>query len=161
MGGNWQVFVDLDGVLADFDLGVRRICGALPDELEPAAMWRAIAHARGFYEHLAWMSDGRALWGKVKEVSPIILTGLPRGNWAEAQKRAWCARELGPDVPVITCLSRNKHLEAKAACAQEQIPVLIDDRYGLKDAWENIGGIFVHHSATVETIARLGELGIL
>ena len=31
-------------------------------------------------------------------LNPTILTGMPMGNWADGQKRTWCARELGPKV---------------------------------------------------------------
>ena len=108
------LFVDLDGVLADFESGVRAVTGLLPHELKPGVMWRELARTPGFYEHLEWMPDGRSLWNAVAEAGPTILTGLPLGRWAEPQKRAWCARELGESVPVIACISR-----AKARVARE------------------------------------------
>lgn len=39
------------------------------------------------------------------------------------QQRKWCKRELGEDVPVITCMSRDKHTYCRPG------NVLIDDRY--------------------------------
>jgi len=161
MAKNWGMFVDLDGVLVDFDAGVRKLCGASPDQLEPSSMWKAIAHAKGFYEHLDWMADGKELWAMLQHLSPFILTGLPRGTWAEPQKRRWCGRELGSEVKVITCLSKNKHLAAKDVLDLETVPVLIDDRYGLKEDWEDMGGIFIHHTSAFATLAIVRELGIL
>ncbi len=156
---NYQLFVDLDGVLVDFDRGVLQACGASPDDLEPKIMWRTVARISGFYENLAWMRDGRQLWNLACQYSPIILTGLPRGNWAEGQKRRWCQRELGAEVSVITCLSREKHLEARAIVDDGIIPILVDDRFSLKDDWEDIGGIFIHHTSAELSLARLRELG--
>ena len=159
MKAKQQLFIDLDGVLVDFDRGVLAICGGLPDELAPNFMWRAVSRTAGFYEHLAWLPDGRELWAFAVRHAPIILTGLPRGAWAEPQKRRWCARELGPTVPVITCLSRDKHLEARAAIDDEIVPVLVDDRLNLKADWEDIGGIFIHHTGVAASIDRLRQLG--
>jgi hypothetical protein len=154
-----QLFIDLDGVLVDFDRGVLAVCGDLPDAIDPRRMWPAIARTAGFYEKLDWLPDGRLLWEAARPHSPIILTGLPRGSWAEPQKRRWVARELGPEVPVITCLSRDKHLEARAAVDEGVVPVLVDDRLKLKEDWEDMGGIFIHHGSVADSIARLRELG--
>lgn len=41
-------------------------------------------------------------------INVTILTGLPRGGWAEKQKREWCERELGQAVHVICCQSKEK-----------------------------------------------------
>jgi hypothetical protein len=64
----------------------------------------------------------------------INMIGLPRGNWAEKQKRAWTSRELGPHVKVITCPSKDKFLH----CI-EPGSLLIDDRVVTRESWENAG----------------------
>jgi len=156
------LFVDLDGVLADFDRGVQALfSGKLPSELFAPVMWQRLATTPSFYEHLGWMPDGHELWDFAKPFSPIILTGLPLGNWAEPQKRAWCSRELGTDVEVLTCLSREKHKHAVAKIRPHTIPVLVDDRIKLKDAWVAAGGIFIHHRRSVESIESLRALGFV
>ena len=58
-------------------------------------------------------------------------------------------------INVITCWSRNKHCESK------KNHVLIDDRVSLREAWEEKGGIFVHHTSAERTIEVLRERGIL
>jgi len=155
----YQLFVDLDGVLVDFGSGVERITGKQPSELSPRVMWPQLARTPGFYERLEWTDDGPLLWDAVKNLDPIILTGLPLGRWAEPQKRAWCARELGPDVPVITCMSRNKALRAREATADAQTPVLVDDRNWLRESWEEMGGVFVvHHTDALTSIREIEAL---
>lgn len=151
-----MLFVDLDGVLVDFDRGVKELTGKFPGELPPKVMWPRLAKSRNFYDSLHWMPDGKDLWNEVKELHPIILTGLPMGNWAEAQKRSWCARELGEEVEVITCMSRDKAKKAKER-AGSATPILIDDRLRLKDPWEEMGGIFIHHRSAEESLRLLGE----
>jgi uncharacterized protein (UPF0248 family) len=105
-----KVFVDLDGVLVDFDAGVRGMFnGKKAAEVSPKALWSRLASTDRFYERLPWTADGRALWGVLKPLRPTVLTGCPRGKWAEGQKRAWVGRELGLEVEVITCMSKDKH----------------------------------------------------
>ena len=154
----FKLFVDLDGVLADFDRAVKDITGRLPSELSPKDMWSRLARTPGFYERLEWTPDGRPMWEYVRPLDPTILTGLPLGRWAEPQKRAWCARELGPDVPVITCMSRDKAVRAREATPENATPVLIDDRVRLRDRWEAAGGIFIHHTDAWSSALRVAEI---
>jgi len=152
------LFVDMDGVLVNFDAGVHSVTGRLPSELGPRAMWPRLARTPGFYDNLDWLADGRELWAQVGALQPTILTGLPLGKWAEPQKRAWCTRELGPDVPVITCMSRDKHSRAREAAPAEAVPVLIDDRDSLREKFEAAGGVFIHYTGTESAMAQLQAL---
>ncbi|MFW5683966.1 MAG: hypothetical protein ACOC1I_03870 [Spirochaetota bacterium] len=154
----YKIFVDLDGVLVDFEAGVKDVTGHRPDSLSARVMWGRLARTPGFYEHLDWTPDGRRLWRAVRPLDPVILTGLPLGSWAEPQKRAWCARELGADVPVITCMSRNKARRAREATPAEARPVLVDDREWLRESWEAMGGLFVHHTSAARSIEALESL---
>ncbi len=104
------------------------------------------------------MPDGHELWGAVSGLDPTILTGLPLGRWAEPQKRAWCTRELGKGVPVITCMSRDKEKHARAVTPDGIIPVLVDDRIRLEKAWSEMGGVFVHHRSASRSLKELGRL---
>jgi hypothetical protein len=58
---------------------------------------------------------------------------------------------------VITCWSSNKHHESRPGA------VLIDDCLQLKEAWEQKGGIFIHHQTgnAERTLRQLVEHGIL
>ncbi len=162
---DFQLFIDLDGVLVDFDRGVLEAVGKVPAELQSRQMWPILAKTPNFYGRLHWLQDGRELWEAVKPCNPVILTGLPMGKWAEPQKRAWCARELGTDIPVITGLSRHK---AELAAEwldehnlRERTPVLVDDRLKIKESWEDAGGVFILHLNTTESLSALKNLEIL
>ena len=157
----YSLFIDLDGVLCDFDGAVRAVFGRNPDELDPRDMWRRLARTPGFYENLEWLPDGRELWNHVAGYSPTILTGLPRGSWAEPQKRAWCRRELGANVPVITCMSREKTEKARQATPEAAAMVLVDDRISVGERWEAAGNLFIHHRSARESIAALSALGFV
>jgi hypothetical protein len=160
---DYQLFIDLDGVLVDFDAGVRLAVGKDPAELHPRQMWPVLARTPGFYDRLSWISDGRELWNAVAHLEPTILTGLPMGKWAEPQKRSWCSRELGDEVPVITGLSRHKAELALAWLDEnglsERIPVLVDDRLSLAESWEAMGGRFILHLGAQSSISALQNLG--
>lgn len=158
MSDQYTLFVDLDGVLADFDAGVEEVTGKLPSEQSPKAMWPRLARTQGFYANLDWMPDGRTLWERVARHDPIILTGLPLGKWARPQKLEWCSRELGADVEVLTCMSRDKAKVARER--SEGTPVLIDDRDKFRDKWVEMGGIFIHHKSAAESISELEALGL-
>jgi hypothetical protein len=147
-----KLFLDLDGVLADFDRGIVALTGRRPDEQPLRAMWRAVARAPDFFAELAFTRDGEALWAFCRPLRPTILTGLPIGDWAAPQKRRWVAAKLGADVPVITCMSRDKPRYAAPG------HVLVDDRVSAREGWERRGGVFVHHRSARQTIAALRAL---
>lgn len=149
-----KLFLDLDGVLADFDRGVEAITGKRPHQLSGGKMWRAVAGHEDFFGTLEMMPDAEILWDFCAPHAPTILTGLPRGDWAEAQKRRWVARVLGPDVEVITCWSRDKPLWSAPGHA------LVDDRKRLRNPWQARGGVFIHHRDAAQSIERLKGLGL-
>jgi len=146
-----QVFVDLDGVLCDFEKRVHEIFGKKPKEIPPKVMWGKLASIDNFYSELDWMPDGRDLWDGVKHLNPIILTGIPMGGWAPHQKRSWCYRNLGCDISVITCFAKEKQNYGKPG------DILIDDTKRNIDAWKSIGGIAIHHVTAKSSLAKLKE----
>lgn len=137
---------------------MRRVTGKTPEEQSIRSMWRRLAAEPGFYEYLEWMSDGAELWDRVRGLGPTILTGLPLGNWAKPQKIAWCARELGLDVPVAACWSKKKAAIGKSLTAAGETPILIDDRDWLRSKWEAMEGVFIHHTSAASSIAALDTL---
>ena len=84
-----RLFLDADGVLADFDEGARRLLGMTPRQYEAkhgrGAFWKRLAQENNFYGTLPEMADARTLFDAVKQLEPTILTGLPLGKWAAPQ----------------------------------------------------------------------------
>ena len=159
LSSQFRLFVDLDGVLADFDLGVKEITGKLPSEMGATAMWRAIdGAAKPFFQNLHWMPNARDLWLALAPHQPCILSGIPMesGSKFAKQKRSWCAKHLGHAVTVHLCASRNKH-----EYCQSKRDILIDDRSSNGKQWETKGGTFVHHTSVRATLEALGKLGVL
>jgi hypothetical protein len=152
------VFLDCDGVLADFDKGAARVFGMPPREFERRfglkRFWAGLASAPGFFDTLELMPDARELFDAVRHLDPVILTGLPRGAWAEGQKRRWAARHF-PGVEVITTSAALKREHCSPGDA------LVDDRDKFRHLWEEAGGVFIHHKTAAASIAELRRLGFL
>jgi beta-phosphoglucomutase-like phosphatase (HAD superfamily) len=93
-----QLYLDCDGVLADFDRGATKLLDMPPRIYEKrhgiAAFWREIARHPDFYGTLPLMPDAKELFAAVRHLIPVILTGLPRGAWAAPQKIRWAARHF-------------------------------------------------------------------
>jgi hypothetical protein len=153
-----QIYLDCDGVLADFDKGAAAVFGMPSDAFEArrgtAEFWKRLARADGFFEHLDLMPDALQLYDAVKVKAPIILTGMPHGKWAEPQKRRWAARHF-PGVPMIATLAALK----REHCTPGD--VLVDDRDQHRALWEQAGGLFIHHKSAQASIAALRAAGYI
>ncbi len=149
-----QLYLDCDGVLADFDKGATAILGMSPKAFEQrrglGKFWQKLASAPDFYFSLPLLPDATRLFEAVKHLDPIILTGLPRGNWAADQKMRWAAEHF-PGVRMITCMARDKRNHAKEG------DVLVDDNSKFRHLWEEAGGIFVHHKNAEDTLRELAN----
>jgi hypothetical protein len=150
-----KLFLDCDGVLADFDAGAKALLGMTPAQFEARhgrrVFWRRIAKADNFYGTLPETPDARRLFDAVKHLKPTILTGLPLGDWAAPQKVKWAAEHF-PGVPIITCMARDKHKHMKPG------DVLVDDRENHRDAYEREGVVFVHHKDAGDSLRQLAKI---
>jgi 5'(3')-deoxyribonucleotidase len=150
-----RLFLDADGVLADFDKGACELLGMKPhafiDRHGRGAFWKRLAKAGNFYGSLPEMPDARLLFDAVKHLKPTILTGLPLGRWAAPQKIEWAAEHF-PGVPIITCMARDKHKHMHPG------DVLVDDREKHREAYEAHGVVFVHHRNAEDSLRELAKI---
>ena len=150
-----RLFLDADGVLADFDLGARQLLGMRPKEFIDkngrGTFWKRLARAPNFYGGLPEMPDARMLFEGVEHLQPTILTGLPLGNWAAPQKVKWAAEHF-PGVPIITCMARDKHLHMQPG------DVLVDDREKHRADYEEAGVVFIHHTSAEDSLRQLAKI---
>ena len=150
-----RLFLDADGVLADFDRGARDLLGMTPKAYIArhgrGAFWKRLAKAKNFYGSLPQMPDAGLLFEAVKHLKPTILTGLPLGEWAAPQKVKWAAEHF-PGVPIITCMARDKHKHMQRG------DVLVDDREKHRPAYEEAGVVFVHHKNAEDSLRQLAKV---
>ena len=149
---NRQLFLDCDGVLADFDKGATAILGMPPKAFEKrhgiGRFWAKLASAPDFYFSLPLLPGATELFEAVKHLDPIILTGLPRGNWAADQKVRWAAQHF-PGTRIITSMARDKRNHGKPG------DILVDDMLKHAALWEEMGGVFIHHKEVAKTLEQL------
>lgn len=149
-----QLYLDCDGVLADFDAGAAAVLGMAPRAYEKrhgiGRFWKGLANASDFYFNLPLMPDAMELFGAVKHLDPVILTGLPLGGWAADQKVRWAARHF-PGTRIITTMARDKRNHAREG------DVLVDDQVKHRRLWEEVGGVFIHHTGAKASIAALRD----
>ncbi len=144
------IYFDMDGVLADFDRGVKELGGfsmAATDQDEKTkaadeAMWAAIKGVEHFYDRLEPLPKGFEMFKHIKETYPGIievLTGIPKPKrgmvTAGEDKEAWVKRLMGEDIPVHIVYKEEK----KNFCTGKDC-VLIDDRRANIEEWEASGG---------------------
>jgi hypothetical protein len=156
------IYVDLDGVLADYDSAANEALGT-DNHYKYEFIWGAETywkrlHAKGdFFSRLALMPGAKLLWHTVKPYGAKILTALPRtgAESVDRQKRTWVKNLIDYKAEVITC----KTVEKPKYC--EPGDILIDDRAINRDAWIAKGGTYIIHTDAERTIGTLMALGII
>ena len=165
-----KIYLDMDGVLADFDRGVRELCGMEPqpqtgktDPHQDDLMWDAIRKVGRFYDKLELMPGAKEMFGRIWEKYGSrceILTGIPKPErgilTAGEDKIRWMRRMLSEDVKVNIVLRKEK----LQYCTGPE-SVLIDDREDTIRDWEEKGGTGILHVGAKETLEKMEELGLL
>jgi len=151
----YTIFVDLDGVLVDFDKG-----WTLPtDPHEDGELAKMPA---SWWANLPELESGKELWSYIEKYNPYILTSSgrsltePQRDVLREGKREWVEKHLGiPEDRVI--VRWDKYAEIR-----DDKSILIDDWKKNTTLWEKNGGIAIfHNSNDVETtIEMLKELGL-
>lgn len=143
-GHKRQLFLDLDGVFADFDLGVLRLTGNFPKDQDDDEMWKVLNATPKFYRSLPMMPGADRLYNASKPYHPIFLSGVPdpaEGFMRFApQDKTWWMHYAMLDSPLITCASRDKAKFCKPG------DVLLDDRDHYAQNWRDAGGVFILHN---------------
>lgn len=155
-----QLFLDCDGVLADFDSHFLALCGeesrGYEDKYGAKAFWKVVQSDPDFFYNLPLMPGAQELYDAVKHLSPPILTGVPNGNWAQPQKLRWRDKHF-PDASMITCPSRDK----KLFMVPGKLNIIIDDWTKHQKTWEDADGVFIVHTSAAESLAVLRDMGVL
>ena len=153
------LYLDMDGVVADFDAKVSEILGYTrePYSRYPDEDWRKILNYPRFYRDLPLCKDAKHLVTSVlhiahqKEMDVKFLSALPQNNdfpWAPYDKVLW-AQNYFPMIPVwIGPYSRDKQIRSKPG------DILIDDRQSNIDEWNGRGGFAILHRGDVEVTLK-------
>ena len=164
-----EIFLDMDGVLADFFSEYAKLAGVPADVKSGRSDYRNIPqHLREpviqqmvgtdfFYRLPKFASADRLVAMAVQVFGHYNICSSPlRGDHAnsEAMKRAWIAENLKPQPKVIRITGR----KGKYAKQQDGTPnILVDDRNTVLTEWEQSGGIGIKYQADedgLDTVAR-------
>lgn len=150
------LFVDLDGVLADFDKHHENLFGVRPSRAADNVDWKAIRSVPDFFLGIPPMADLPELWDFIAPHKPIVLTGIPtpKQNVSDAaeHKCAWVRHHLGAAVEVRCVLSKEKYLHASPG------DILVDDWTKYQHLWLAAGGHWITHTSAASTIEKLKEV---
>ena len=167
---NTRIYMDMDGVLADFEKGVREILHMEPQPQngkrsveKDDLMWEAMRKAEHFYDRLDLMPGAKEMfdriYGKYGDRCEI-LTGVPRKERgivdAVPDKISWSHRLLSENVKVHTVCRKHKI----QSCTGPEA-VLIDDREKTIREWRDLDGTGILHVSPEKTLRELEELGLL
>lgn len=155
-----KIFLDADGVLADFNKKAIEVFGMHPEEYDrihgQEGFWKAINSVPTFFYDLELMADSRILYDAVKHLNPTILTGIPRNMDAfENQKHLWAEKHFGKEQKVICCRASKKSQFCKPG------DIIVDDRKVYRKLWEKAGGIWILHRSAKQSLEELHELGVV
>ena len=165
-----MIYLDMDGVLADFDKAVNDLCGMRTmqqdgetDPRHDEKMWAEIRKIGHFYDRLDLMPGAKEMfdriYGKYGDRCEI-LTGIPKKERgipdAAEDKVKWTRRLLSEDVVIRTVLRKEK----LNYCHGPE-DVLIDDREKTIREWRNAGGTGILHTGAEKTLGEMEHLGLL
>jgi hypothetical protein len=182
---NFNFFVDMDGVLSDFELGFKRITGIysfpyknnilrflksigyskkIALETFDQEFWKVINGKRNFWETLPLMFNGLKLWRYIEKYNPTLLTACPNEKHGYSLsvrgKRFWVDKWLGQQIEIIFVEMENYGTTGrqKAEYCKSKYDILIDDSRKNIDAWIVAGGTGILHTSVYETIKALRRL---
>lgn len=157
-----QLYLDLDGVLADFDKAAEAQLGTnniYKYEFihGPKVFWEKLHSDANFFRNLPKMDGADFLWASVSKLHPKILTALPKtgAERVDVQKRAWVKKNFPYANDVITCRTEEKPNYCKPG------DILIDDRAVNRASWKEKGGLYILHTSAANTVVTLKSLGII
>ena len=163
---DYRIYVDMDGVVADFDQRFIDLSGMLPREFETKygknAFWDFIDEGDNklkFWVGIPQMSDAQQLMDFVSKYDYEMLTAPSLKKQSLMGKGLWMINQtkkgLFPSKPKVNYKSaKNK----KDFAAPNHI--LIDDKASTIDSWNASGGIGILHTSAANTISQLKKLGL-
>lgn len=154
-----KIFIDMDGVLADFDAWKRTVQAERPEVNDDETLWEVVKDYDHFYLHLPVCPDAPALMQYLRSLdTPLcILTALPRRrvipNSAE-DKEAWIRKHIDPSIEFRIgpyAVDKQNHCEGEGH-------VLIDDSRLNIPQWNAKGGHGILFHNLDQTLKELDSL---
>lgn len=160
---SYKIYLDMDGVLTDFQGRFEKFTGSSPEEwfnnkkLEYSdkeaqkLFWKIIDVDVGeeFWSEMNWTPKGKYIWDLTKKYNPILLTSPSRNKVSKTGKLKWADKNLTPTPKVIFRESKKKKEFS------DENSILIDDKPSNIEDWKNSGGIAIHHPTNSSDVSKI------
>ena len=164
----WKIYLDMDGVLADFDQRFKDLSGMLPREFEDKygknAFWDFIDEGNNkikFWVGIPVMDGAKQLVDFAKNYDYELLTAPSNKKQSLIGKSVWVKKHIGdifPTKPKVNFKkAKNKHLIKPELTKYD---ILVDDRASTIDNWNNAGGTGILYKNINQTLSDLKKLGL-
>jgi len=158
ISNNYKIYVDMDGVLSDWEAQFKRYSGGIPIDTYDSLYGKKNRYklvnknSPGYYANMPWMKDGKLLYNFVASFPDVEILSHAPDNKSKVGKEKWLADK---DIKFKANLVPNREDKAKFATPNS---VLIDDREDVVNDFINAGGKAILHTNSIDTINKLKEL---
>lgn len=154
-----KIYVDMDGVIADFDAAYSSIYGCFcRDDPDKEKNFYEAVHKHEIFKYLERMQDAQDLINELNKYDveiALLSCATPYPNYDQVcdQKEYWARRRF----PEFVELNFTYTKEDKGRYAKSDV-LLIDDSQACIDAFSVKGGMTILHKNAKDTIMELSRL---
>ena len=164
---DYYIYLDMDGVVADFDKRFKDLSGFLPndfvDKYGKNAFWDLIdeKHKVSFWRGIEVMPGAKKLVDFVSKYPYEMLTAPSVKKQSVIGKSLWIRDKVGtlyPSQPKVTYRAAKEKHNVKSDLTKNDI--LIDDKKSTIDSWNAKGGTAIFYQNADQVINDLQKLGL-
>ena len=163
----YTIYLDMDGVIADFDQRFLDLSGMTPDEYKDKygmnQFWDFIDEENKirFWAGIPVMSGAKKLIDYVSQYDYEILTAPSIKKQSRLGKMIWLRKihpDLFPNTPKVNFKPAKEKHQVKTTLTKTDI--LIDDKASTVDTWNSSGGTGILYTSADNAIQQLKNLGL-
>lgn len=163
----YTIYLDMDGVIADFDQRFLDLSGMTPDKYKDKygmnQFWDFIDEENKirFWAGIPVMSGAKKLIDYVSQYDYEILTAPSIKKQSRLGKMIWLRKihpDLFPNTPKVNFKPAKEKHQVKTTLTKTDI--LIDDKASTVDTWNSSGGTGILYTSADNVIQQLKNLGL-
>ena len=163
----YTIYLDMDGVIADFDQRFIDLSGMTPDEYKNtygmSKFWDFIDEENKvrFWAGIPLMPGAEKLVNYVSQYDYEILTAPSIKKQSRLGKMVWLRKihpNLFPNTPKVNFQSAKTKHQVKSSLTKYDI--LIDDKASTIDNWNSAGGTGILYTSSENAINQLKQIGL-